>query len=281
MAQMKHPPISGQSYLLLTLAIFLGVASFETFFHSYLHSEGPGIDGHHLIAGLTTAISSICIVVVLVRENIFLFNKISELHVREKGRVAITQQEWERTFDSLSDFVSVHDKNLIVQKANKALCDFMGKSRKEIIGKHCYELFHGQDHPWENCPHVKAIALNQSVSEEINDPNIGVPVLVTCSPYYDEKEEILGTVHVARPITDKNITEEQKDVELKRLNEIAERYKSLSGFMTICSYCRNIREGDGEWLRVEEYIGKHAGGTFSHGICEDCFDKEYKKITEC
>lgn len=196
---------------------------------------------------------------------------------KEKNGVVREKEEWLRTFDSMTDFISVHDTELKVVKANKALYDFLGKPKEEVIGKYCYELFHGQNKPWDNCPHIKAMEFNHSIAEEINDPNIGVPLLVTCSPFYNEKNEIGGTVHVARAMTEKNIAGQQKSIEIRQLNEIADKYKALSGIITMCAYCRNIRD-NGDWLKFEEFIGRHTGGSFSHGICDDCFDGEYKKI---
>lgn len=45
--------------------------------------------------------------------------------------------------------------------------------------------------------------------------------------------------------------------------------------LTMCSSCRQIRNGEGCWERVETHITKHFGIKFSHGICPDCAKKLY------
>lgn len=55
------------------------------------------------------------------------------------------------------------------------------------------------------------------------------------------------------------------------LNEI----NSLQGILPICSKCRKIRDDQGYWNLVEEYIEKHLDVQFSHGLCESCGDELY------
>jgi hypothetical protein len=45
--------------------------------------------------------------------------------------------------------------------------------------------------------------------------------------------------------------------------------------LTICSHCRNIRNDEGYWQRIEEYIQEHSEVEFSHGICRECAEKYY------
>ncbi len=55
------------------------------------------------------------------------------------------------------------------------------------------------------------------------------------------------------------------------LNEI----KTLRGILPICSYCKNIRDDNGYWQRVEEYLEDRSEAEFSHSICPECFRKLY------
>ena len=43
----------------------------------------------------------------------------------------------------------------------------------------------------------------------------------------------------------------------------------------MCSSCKKIRDDEGYWNQVEEYIYKHSEAQFSHGICPDCITKLY------
>ena len=65
---------------------------------------------------------------------------------------------------------------------------------------------------------------------------------------------------------------QQRTVELQ---EAMEEIKTLSGFLPICSHCKNIRDDKGYWQRIESYIEKHSEAEFSHSICPDCIKKYY------
>jgi len=56
-------------------------------------------------------------------------------------------------------------------------------------------------------------------------------------------------------------------------NTYLQQQRIISGMLTICSYCHNIRIDREIWQRVEEYIAKHGEVDFTHGICPDCFEK--------
>lgn len=128
--------------------------------------------------------------------------------------------EWHNTFDLISDFVSLHDRDFRIVKANKALADFMGLKPWELIGRRCYEVFHCTNEPWPNCPHVKTLKSKQPATEEVDDPHIGVPLLVTTSPVINEKGELLGSIHIAKDITALKRIEEKLLAEKEKLNSV-------------------------------------------------------------
>jgi len=61
----------------------------------------------------------------------------------------------------------------------------------------------------------------------------------------------------------------------RALQEASAHIKTLEGLLPICSYCKNIRDKDGVWHRVEDYITDHSKTAISHGICPDCMRKHY------
>ena len=46
--------------------------------------------------------------------------------------------------------------------------------------------------------------------------------------------------------------------------------KTLSGLLPICASCKRIRDDGGYWNKIERYISKHSGASFSHGFCPEC-----------
>ncbi len=146
--------------------------------------------------------------------------------LRTRAEVTRAEEEWRHTFDSISDLVSVHDTDHRFVKVNKTLADTLGKKPEDLIGRHCYEVFHHMNEPWPNCPYNKTLKTKKAVTEEVDDPNIGFPVLVTTSPILDDKGEIIAAVHIAKDITEVRRAE---DALRKRTHDLGERVKELNG----------------------------------------------------
>ena len=82
-------------------------------------------------------------------------------------------------------------------------------------------------------------------TEEIDDPNIGIPLLVSASPIFDEKGKIIGGVHVAKDITERKKIEEALK---KQTHDLGERVKELN-----CLYgISNLVEKEG--ISLEEIL---------------------------
>ncbi len=111
--------------------------------------------------------------------------------------------EWRETFDAIPDFVSVQDPNCRITRVNRALADFLGKRPEEIIGRYCYEVYHGQSKPWDGCPHKRMLAQGESVTAEVENTHMGLPLLVTSSPIRGPGGEFAASVYVAKDLTDR------------------------------------------------------------------------------
>ena len=57
---------------------------------------------------------------------------------------------------------------------------------------------------------------------------------------------------------------------IRQLQEALSQVKTLTGLLPICAWCKNVRDDQGYWMRVEEYIQDHSDAKFSHGLCPDC-----------
>ena len=56
----------------------------------------------------------------------------------------------------------------------------------------------------------------------------------------------------------------------------ANKYLGDKEVIPVCSYCGNVRvcEVSKEWIDVEEFICGSSDSILTHGICEECFEKE-------
>jgi phosphoserine phosphatase RsbU/P len=77
----------------------------------------------------------------------------------------------------------------------------------------------------------------------------------------------------ARLNTGVRIVELQRHLadQIRELRVSLDRVKQLQGLLPICAYCKNIRDGQDYWQKVETYLTAHADVCFSHGICPTCY----------
>jgi hypothetical protein len=53
------------------------------------------------------------------------------------------------------------------------------------------------------------------------------------------------------------------------------RVRVLEGLLSICSFCKSIRNENGEWERLEAFISRKSEAKFSHGFCPSCGAAHY------
>ncbi len=69
--------------------------------------------------------------------------------------------------------------------------------------------------------------------------------------------------------------EKEREALIAELSDALEHVKTLRGIVPICSHCKKIRDDEGYWHRVEEYVTAHTEAQFSHSICVDCLGEFY------
>ncbi len=141
-------------------------------------------------------------------------------HTLTEKELRRKSNEWEATFNSINDLISIHDNNYRIFRVNKAFSDAFRKKSFEIIGKKCYEVIHGTDEPVHDCPNKHAMETGTPCTGEFFEPSLGAYLQVTTSPIFDEKGENLGTVHIAKDITEQkqaqdNLMKAHTDLEKK------------------------------------------------------------------
>lgn len=69
--------------------------------------------------------------------------------------------------------------------------------------------------------------------------------------------------------------EKENDQLIHSLQTALQEVKTLRGILPTCSYCKDIRDENGQWNKLEMYIQRHSDAKFSHGICDSCATKHF------
>jgi len=207
-----------------------------------LAGEGAGIVSNELGVSLVAFLNAavFCILVMMSARTLL---RTEEKRMKAEEDIRKAAKDWSTTFDAITDFIFVIDKDSRIVRANKVFTDFLKMKPEDIVGEKCFRIVHGTEKPWPGCPHQHTLADRKTHTEEVFDPRIGLPLLVSTSPVYDDNGEFIGSVHIAKDISAlKKAQQELRDRmgdmekfhkvavdrELKMI-ELKERIKELEG----------------------------------------------------
>lgn len=60
---------------------------------------------------------------------------------------------------------------------------------------------------------------------------------------------------------------------MRELQDALDHVKTLHGLIPICAECKKIRDDQGYWQQVEDYVHEHSEAVFSHSLCPICLDR--------
>ena len=118
-----------------------------------------------------------------------------------------SRNEWASTFNSIPDYIFVHDRDFRIVRANRALLSRLKLSRTRVIHQSCENVLPGAGTNWTSCPYC---GLGETATSSEEDPCFGGYSVVSTSAYTGEEDASSGsTVHVIKDITEAKAAEER------------------------------------------------------------------------
>jgi PAS domain S-box-containing protein len=143
-------------------------------------------------------------------------------------------RDWEDTFNTITDMITIHDEDFNIVRANKAAGKILGLPFLETAKAKCYAHYHGEDHPPEGCPSCETLKTGKPCVFEIFEPHLNLFIEIRAIPRFDSNNRLKGIIHIARDIT------ERKGVEAK-LNESHERLLAVLDSMDAIVYVADMK----------------------------------------
>ncbi len=129
-------------------------------------------------------------------------------------------EQWNTTFNSITDSISVQDVNHHLVRVNKAFAENFGGGSQELIGRLCYEVVHASGHPRPDCPCGTVFETKKAARVDLFEPTLGVHLEVSVAPLFGSHGEVTGCVHVAKDITERKKADQRQTQLLRRLASI-------------------------------------------------------------
>ena len=129
--------------------------------------------------------------------------------------------EWRRTFDAMGDSVSLFDRDGRLLRCNRATADLIGLPFDGLlVGRHCYEVFHGARDYHEHCPQRRSFVSGLAETSVLLQD--GRWLRFTFDPELDEAGEVCGGIHVLSDVTDLVEAEQQASESAAKLEVVTE-----------------------------------------------------------
>ncbi|MBI5664056.1 MAG: PAS domain-containing protein [Nitrospirae bacterium] len=209
---------------------------------------------------------------------------ITDITERRKMKEMVLQsrQDWEDTFNTIPDMITIHDRDYNIILANKAaretlnipLLDFK-KTNK------CYEYYHGTKSVPRDCPSCGCLKTEEPASFEIYEPHLKKYVEIRSIPRFNGDHKLIGLIHIVRDISLRKKIEDEHNKLL-----IAITKAKMEWEMTFDSAMEFIILIDNE-LKItrcnksfSEYVNKPVNNIVGHH-CYDFFRCPATQVEEC
>lgn len=133
-------------------------------------------------------------------------------------RVEAGKKEWEKTFDYMSDGVSILSNDHRFLRANWAMARMLGTTPGALVGRHCYEMLHGTRAPVDGCLLSRCLVEKHRCEAVRREAHLGNRWLHLCAdPVLGEEGDVLSIIYSVRDIT----AERRHQEDLERIHRLS------------------------------------------------------------
>jgi len=180
---------------------------------------------------------------------------------------------------SLDINIIIDNKSTGIQFVSSCIEHYLGYDANSLLGRPFSSLF-PENETVENVDQImhRTHAFDAVLTDQKFANSGGRVILMDLTASLIEWEGKQATLINLRETKERRRAERQKNRLIHKLEDALSKVKLLSGFLPICAHCKRIRDDQGFWSQVEEYIREHSEADFSHGICPECTRDQYAKL---
>ena len=155
-----------------------------------------------------------------------------------------------------TELIAYYNVNLQIIWANKAAAATVGTTPENIVGQHCYSVWHEREKPCENCPVLESIKIKKPVQGEKQTPD-GRIWYIRGFPVFGDGGEVVALAEFGLDITNRKRAE-------AALRESEERLRK--SYDTELVAMAISRQRDGKYIEANPGFLKMTGYTYDEII---------------
>jgi len=146
-----------------------------------------------------------------------------------KELVLQSKQDWENTFDTIPDMITIHDRDYNIILANKAARENLDLPLTIGPGRinKCFKYYHGTNSAPEGCPSCECYFSGRSATFEIFEPHLNKYIEIRAIPRINSNNEIIGLIHIVRDITARKKVEEERDKLINAITKAKREWEQI------------------------------------------------------
>ena len=214
-----------------------------------------------------------------------------------KGRINPQElcEELQIILDSVPALIFYKDRDNRFLRVNRAFCDIMGMAREELEGRAMNDIYPPEQAEafWKDDLEVIGSGRpKRDIVEPVNSQGRTLWVQTDKIPYRDSRGDIIGIIGFSLDITARKKAEDAlraahaeeqrmrrgQEQLVEQLKAALEKIRTLDSLLPVCAVCKKIRDENGEWQFMENYISSRTSAKFTHGYCPECAEKLQKDI---
>ncbi len=135
-----------------------------------------------------------------------------------------SENEWVDTFNTITDMITLHDKDFNILKANAAAQKMLNlPSMQGGRPVKCYQYYHGRQAAPGDCASCRCFKTGKPAAFDVYEPHLGRLLEFRAIPRFDQEGNVIGVLHVSRDISERKRIEEnlQRAEQMKLVGEWA------------------------------------------------------------
>lgn len=196
-------------------------------------------------------------------------------------------KDFETMFHATGDLIWAMDLNGNCIYCNSAIKKIRGYNPEEIIGKSILEDLHPEETDKIKIMFQQVLKMIKTEgtlptqklrTRQLCKDGKTIWLDVAVDYYCDKNQHMELFFGISRDITELVEAEEETQKLIIQLQKALNEVQLLQGLLPICSSCKKVKESNGYWTAIDEYLSTHKLIDVSHGLCDECLLKVYPQF---